>query len=118
MYLKENFSDFILEKGGVASFPACFQIFSRPLLQGHLTLSHKAEPFNPFPNDKFKTSKLKEFADDNFRFNENGRVFEMVRKHCAKRRNCSLRAISPFPTVFSKGLYSIHVKTRACSGKG
>ena len=22
-------------------------------------------------------------------------------KHCGKRRNCSLRAISPFPTVFS-----------------
>ena len=26
-------------------------------------------------------------------------------KHCGKRRNCSLRAISPFPTVFSKGLF-------------
>ena len=26
-------------------------------------------------------------------------------KHCGKRRNCSLRAISPFPTVFSKDLY-------------
>ena len=36
------------------------------------------------------------------------------RKHCGKRRNCSLRAISPFPTVFSKDLYCRHVKTRAC----
>ena len=26
----------------------------------------------------------------------------MGRKHCGKRRNCSLREISPFPTVFSK----------------
>ena len=42
----------------------------------------------------------------------------MGRKHCGKRRNCSLRAISPFPTVFSKDLYSRHVKTRACLGKG
>ena len=25
-------------------------------------------------------------------------------KHCGKRRNCSLRAISPFPTVFSTRL--------------
>ena len=33
----------------------------------------------------------------------------MGRKHCGKRRNCSLRAISPFPTVFSKDL-----KTRVC----
>ena len=29
----------------------------------------------------------------------------MGRKHCEKRRNCSLRAISPFPTVFSKGCF-------------
>ena len=30
----------------------------------------------------------------------------MGRKHCGKRRNCSLRAISPFPTVFCKRLVS------------
>ena len=41
----------------------------------------------------------------------------MGRKHCRKRRNCSLRAISPLPTVFSKELYCRHVKTRACLGK-
>ena len=29
-----------------------------------------------------------------------------------------LRAISSFPTVFSKDLYSRHVKNRACLGKG
>ena len=29
----------------------------------------------------------------------------MGRKHCGKRRNCSLRAISPFPTVFWKGSF-------------
>ena len=32
-------------------------------------------------------------------------------------RNCSLRAISPFPTVFSKAFYCRHVKNRACLGK-
>ena len=30
--------------------------------------------------------------------------FPVGRKHCGKRRNYSLRAISPFPTVFSKRL--------------
>ena len=35
----------------------------------------------------------------------------MGRKHCGKRRNCSLRAISPFPTVFSKDMYCRHVQT-------
>ena len=40
----------------------------------------------------------------------------MGRKHCGKRINCSLRAISPFPTLFSKGVYCRHVKTRAYFG--
>ena len=40
------------------------------------------------------------------------------RKHCGKRRNCLLRAISPFPTVFSKDFSCRHVKTRAYLGKG
>ena len=46
------------------------------------------------------------------------KVLQTGRKHCEKRRNCSLRAISPFPTVFSKGLYCRRVKTRACLAKG
>ena len=29
-------------------------------------------------------------------------VLQKGRKQCGKRRNCSLRAIFPFPTVFSK----------------
>ena len=29
-------------------------------------------------------------------------LMRLSRKHCGKRRNCSLRAISPFPTMFSK----------------
>ena len=28
----------------------------------------------------------------------------LSRKHCGKRRNCSPRAISPFPTMFSKAV--------------
>ena len=50
------------------------------------------------------SSKLKEFPDDDFKFNENGRkFFKQVEKHCGKRRNCSLRAISPFsPQCFQK----------------
>ena len=75
---------------------------------------------NPFPNDKISdSSKLKEFAYDNFGFDENERKFsERVENTVGKRRNCSLRAISPFPTVFSKDLYCRHVKTRTCLQKG
>ena len=35
---------------------------------------------------------------------------QMGRKHCGKRRNCSLRAISPFPKVFSIDLFPRGVK--------
>ena len=47
----------------------------------------------PFPKRQIlDSSKLKEFADDTFRFDENGgEFFQMGRKHCGKRRNCSLR---------------------------
>ena len=65
------------------------------------------------------SSKLKAFAD-NLKFDENGRNFskQVFWKHCVKRRNCSLRAISPFPTVFSKDLYCRYVKNQGFSDKG
>ena len=44
------------------------------------------------------------------------KVIQTDRKHCGKRRNCSLRAISPFPTVFSKGLFPSGVKRCHCVG--
>ena len=74
----------------------------------------------PFPKRQILDfSTLKELADNNFKFDENGRKsIPMGRKHCGKMRNCSLRAITPFPTVLSKDLYCRHVKTRACLGKG
>ena len=62
-----------------------------------------------FQRQILDSSKLKESADNNFKFDYNG--------SCGKRRNCLLRAISPFPTVFSKDLYCRQVKTRTCLGK-
>ena len=41
-----------------------------------------------------------------------------LRKYCRKRRNCSLPAISPFPTVFSKDLYCRQRKNQGLFGKG
>ena len=39
---------------------------------------------NPFQNDKIlDSSKLKEFADDNFKFNENGRKFSKLVENTA-----------------------------------
>ena len=44
--------------------------------------------------------------------------FSKRAENTGKRRNCSIRAISPFPTVFSKDWYCRKVKTRTCLGKG
>ena len=52
------------------------------------------------------SSKLKEFANDNFKFDKKWqKVIQMGRKHCGKRRNCSLGAISPFPMMFQKACF-------------
>ena len=42
----------------------------------------------------------------------------MGKEHYGKRRNCSLRAISPFPIVFSKDFYCRHEKNTDLFGKG
>ena len=46
------------------------------------------------------------------------KVIQTGRKHCGKRRNYSLWAISPFPKVFSKGLFPRGVKRCHCVGMG
>ena len=46
------------------------------------------------------------------------KVIQTGRKHCGKRRNCFLRAISPFPTVSSKGLFPRGIKRCYCVGMG
>ena len=46
------------------------------------------------------------------------KVIQTGRKHCGKRRNCPLRAISPFPTVFSKSLFPRGIKRCHCAGMG
>ena len=68
----------------------------------------------PFPKRHIlDSSKVKEFADHSPKFDENDRKFsKRVENTVGKVRNCSLRAISPFPTVFSKDSPSRHVKTR------
>ena len=100
-------------------FSFSLNVFKRPLSHGLKSRACVVKSL-PFPKRQILDSfKLKELADDNIRFDENGRKsIQMRRKHCGKWRNCSLRAISPFPTVFSQDFYYRHVKTRACLGKG
>ena len=56
------------------------------------------------------SSKLKRFADNRFRFDENGRKFYNRVENTMGKGEI---AISTFPTVFSKDLYCRHVWERA-----
>ena len=90
--------------------------------------------------------ELKEFADDNLIFDENGSEFsKKVEKNVEKekllvisnfsffpqcfQKTCTADNVGKgeiaryeqfllFPTMFSKDLYCRHIKTRACLGKG
>ena len=63
-------------------------------------------------------SKLKEFADDNSKFDENGKkLSKRVENTVGKGEIARYEQFLLFP-VFSKDLYCRHVKTRACLGKG
>ena len=46
------------------------------------------------------------------------KIIKKGRKHCGKRRNCMLWAISPFPRVFSKGLFPRGIRRCHCVGMG
>ena len=62
------------------------------------------DSLNPFPNDKILDSfKLKEFADDNFDFNENGRKFsERVENTVGKGEIARYEQFLLFPQCFQK----------------
>ena len=59
---------------------------------------------NPFPNDKFLySSKLKEFADDNFKFAENGRNFSKLEENTVgKGEIARYEQFLLFPQCFQK----------------
>ena len=73
-------------KGAFSPFPTMFSktiflrvierqdyVVNRQVCHLHASIWLVVLAFNPFPNEIFDAPKLKEFADDNFRFDENGR---------------------------------------------
>ena len=80
---------------------------------------NKFEELTLSQTSNFRLFQTERLGNDNFKFDEKGRKFsKWVENTVGKRRSCSLQAISPFPTVFSKDLNCRHVKARACLEKG
>ena len=75
---------------------------------------------NLFPNDKIlDSSKLKEFADDNFKFDENGRKFlKPVENTVGKGEIARDEQFLLFPAVFSKELILQTRKNQGLFEKG
>ena len=79
---------------------------------GYLDFSHLNE-LTHYRTTILDSSYLKKFADDNFKFEENGRkLFKWVQNTVGKGK------IATFPTVFSKGLLPWDVKRCYCVGMG
>ena len=57
---------------------------------------------NPFPNDKFYSSKLEELADNNFKFNENGREFPIWLENTVGKGEIAHEQFLLFPQCFQK----------------
>ena len=80
--------------------------------------SKKHIDFNPFPNNKIlDSSKLKEFADNNSKFDENGGMLsKRVENTVGKGEIAHYEQFLLFLQCF-QDLYCRHLKTRACLGK-
>ena len=74
----------------------------------------------PFPKWQIlDSSKLKEFADANFKFLKNGRELpKQVENTVGKGEIARYEQFLLFPQCFLKYLNCRHVKTRSCLGKG
>ena len=81
--------------------------------------SYTIYTLNPFPKQQIIDSELKESADDNLKFDGNGKKFsKRIENTVGKGEICWKRSISSFPTVFSKGLYCRHIKPGLVWEKG
>ena len=70
------------------------------------------------PTTNSRLFQLKKFADDNFKFDENGRKFsKRVENTVGKGEIACYVQFLRIPQCF-KDLYCRHVKIRACLGKG
>ena len=63
------------------------------------------------------SSKVKKLADNNFKFNTNGRKVSKQAENTVGKDKLTLEQFFLSSQGFQKGLYCRHVKTRTCLGK-
>ena len=81
------------------------------------SFSHKVLTFTK--RQILDCSKLKEFADENFKFDENRIKFsKWVENTVGKGEIARYEQFLIFPQCFQNDLYCRHVKSKDCLGKG
>ena len=100
--------------------PKCFgKVFSWGLWKLFLHLFWVFNHLIHYQTTNFRLFQIEKLCRRQFKiWRKWQKVIPTSRKHCGKRRNCSLRAISPFSTVFSKGLFPSGIKRCHCVGMG
>ena len=82
----------------------------------HIDRKNDKITINPFSNNKFYSSLLKELADDNFKFDENCWKLSKWVENTVGKGEIDVRSNFSFSlSVFNR---LVCVKTRACLGKG
>ena len=93
-----------------SNFSFSHSVFKRLVLQTCTLQGLIGKGFKPITRRQIlDSSKVKKFADDNFEYDENGRTLSKRVENAVGKG-----AISPFPTVFSKGLFPRGVKVSLC----
>ena len=107
----------IFGKGGSAGNQH-FLLFLQCFLPINDKLCHLSH-INPFPNDKFWTlPKLKDFADNNFRFDENGRKLSKRVENTVEKEKLLVTSNFSFShSVFKRHVLQIR-KNQGLFGKG
>ena len=102
-----------------SNFSFSHSVFKRPLLQTHKNQGLFGKRLTHYQTTNFRLFQTERVCRQQFQiWRKWHKVIQTGRKHCGKRRNFSLRAISPFPTVFSKGLFPRGVKRCHFVGMG
>ena len=104
----------------VSTFVSLRSHSSKHSASGELSTCRRTNVLNALPHMPILGSSNSEACTDMMsKIWRNGdTITRLSRKRCGKRRNCSLRAISPFPTMFSKAVKCGRVKMSIYGVKG
>ena len=85
----------------------------------HIVSCQLSQVLNPFPNDKLQTLQNKAFADDNFKFDDNGRKFSRkIENSVGKGEIAQNEQFLLFPQCFQKTCTRKTRENQGLFGKG